>query len=180
MHGDQKRPSGAPYISHPVAVACILRSWAWDSGVCGGRFTHDVVEDTPVDLEQVRKMLGDEIANLTNGVTKLGRIPLLFSGRAASGKPAEDVDCNGGRHPRDYHQIGGPPAQYADHRIHGSAEAARQGIGEHGGVCPHRAPPWYPDGERGVGGHFRAIWTPLRIRRLKAAGDAQRRAKGIH
>lgn len=75
MHGDQKRLSGAPYISHPVAVACILVELGMDSESVAAGLLHDVVEDTPVDLEQVRKMFGDEIANLTNGVTKLGRIP---------------------------------------------------------------------------------------------------------
>ena len=78
MHGDQKRLSGAPYISHPVAVACILVELGMDSESVAAGLLHDVVEDTPVDLEQVRKMFGDEIANLTNGVTKLGRIPTLL------------------------------------------------------------------------------------------------------
>ena len=75
MHGDQKRLSGAPYISHPIAVACILVEMGMDSESVAAGLLHDVVEDTPVDLEQIRKMFGNEIANLTNGVTKLGRIP---------------------------------------------------------------------------------------------------------
>ena len=75
MHGDQKRLSGAPYISHPIAVACILVGLGMDSESVAAGLLHDVVEDTPVDLEQVRKMFGEEIANLTNGVTKLGQIP---------------------------------------------------------------------------------------------------------
>ena len=74
-HGDQKRLSGTPYISHPVAVACILVELGMDTeSVCAG-LLHDVVEDTKVDLDQLRKMFGPEIAGLVDGVTKMGRIP---------------------------------------------------------------------------------------------------------
>ncbi len=74
-HKDQKRLSGAPYISHPVAVACILVELGMDSESVVAGLLHDVVEDTPVALEQLRKEFGNEIANLIDGVTKLGRIP---------------------------------------------------------------------------------------------------------
>ncbi len=74
-HRGQKRLSGAPYISHPVAVACILVQLGMDTASVAAGLLHDVVEDTPVSLEQVRKEFGEEIAGLTDGVTKLGRIP---------------------------------------------------------------------------------------------------------
>ena len=74
-HKGQKRLSGAPYISHPVAVACILVELGMDSESVAAGLLHDVVEDTPITLEQLRKEFGAEIANLTDGVTKLGRIP---------------------------------------------------------------------------------------------------------
>ena len=74
-HKDQKRLSGAPYISHPVAVACILVELGMDSESVVAGLLHDVVEDTPVALEQLRKEFGAETANLIDGVTKLGRIP---------------------------------------------------------------------------------------------------------
>ncbi|QEY34163.1 bifunctional (p)ppGpp synthetase/guanosine-3',5'-bis(diphosphate) 3'-pyrophosphohydrolase [Caproiciproducens galactitolivorans] len=74
-HQDQKRLSGAPYISHPVAVACILVELGMDTESLAAGLLHDVVEDTPVNLEQIRKSFGSEIANLIDGVTKLGRIP---------------------------------------------------------------------------------------------------------
>ncbi|WP_050697757.1 RelA/SpoT family protein [Anaeromassilibacillus senegalensis] len=79
MHKEQKRLSGAPYVSHPIAVACILVELGMDSESVAAGLLHDVVEDTPVDLDQIKKMFGEEIAILTNGVTKLGRIP--FSSR---------------------------------------------------------------------------------------------------
>ncbi len=78
-HDEQKRLSGAPYISHPVAVACILVELGMDTESVAAGLLHDVVEDTPVNLEQIKKSFGVEIANLTDGVTKLGRIP--FSSR---------------------------------------------------------------------------------------------------
>ncbi|MDF2632381.1 MAG: bifunctional (p)ppGpp synthetase/guanosine-3,5-bis(diphosphate) 3-pyrophosphohydrolase [Caproiciproducens sp.] len=78
-HDEQKRLSGAPYISHPVAVACILVELGMDTESIAAGLLHDVVEDTPVNLEQIKKNFGVEIANLTDGVTKLGRIP--FSSR---------------------------------------------------------------------------------------------------
>lgn len=74
-HRDQKRLSGAPYISHPVAVACVLVELGMDSESVAAGLLHDVVEDTPITLDQLRKEFGAEIANLTDGVTKLGRIP---------------------------------------------------------------------------------------------------------
>ncbi len=74
-HKEQKRLSGAPYISHPVAVACILVELGMDTESVAAGLLHDVVEDTPISLEQIRKQFGGEIAGLTDGVTKLGRIP---------------------------------------------------------------------------------------------------------
>lgn len=74
-HEEQKRLSGSPYISHPVAVACILVELGMDTESVAAGLLHDVVEDTPVNLEQIKKDFGPEIANLTDGVTKLGKIP---------------------------------------------------------------------------------------------------------
>ena len=74
-HKDQKRLSGAPYISHPVAVACILVELGMDTESVAAGLLHDVVEDTPISIDQIRKQFGAEIAGLTDGVTKLGRIP---------------------------------------------------------------------------------------------------------
>ena len=75
QHHDQRRLSGAPYISHPLAVACILVELGMDTESVVAGLLHDVVEDTPVTLEQVKKTFGNEIAGLIDGVTKLGKIP---------------------------------------------------------------------------------------------------------
>jgi GTP pyrophosphokinase len=77
-HGKQKRLSGTPYITHPLAVACILVELGMDSECVAAGLLHDVVEDTPVTLEELRHTFGNEIAGLVDGVTKItkmGRIP---------------------------------------------------------------------------------------------------------
>ena len=75
MHGDQRRASGIPYILHPTTVACILAELGMDSESIAAALLHDVVEDTPVTLEEITKQFGSEIAGLIDGVTKLGKIP---------------------------------------------------------------------------------------------------------
>lgn len=74
MHGDQRRVSGVPYILHPTSVACILVELGMDSASIAAALLHDVVEDTPVTLEEITSMFGKEIANLINGVTKLKKL----------------------------------------------------------------------------------------------------------
>ncbi|MBP1930449.1 RelA/SpoT family protein [Ammoniphilus resinae] len=73
-HEGQIRKSGAPYIIHPIAVAEILLNMQMDAVTVAAAFLHDVVEDTPITLEELRKQFGDEVAKLVDGVTKLGRI----------------------------------------------------------------------------------------------------------
>ena len=74
-HGDQKRESGEPYIMHPVAVAKILCRFEPDTNTIIAALLHDVVEDTALDYKSVKKEFGSEVAELVDGVTKLGQIP---------------------------------------------------------------------------------------------------------
>ncbi len=74
-HGTQKRRSGEPYIIHPLAVAKILVELGLDTESIAAALLHDVVEDTGVPLSDIEKQFGAQIAQLVNGVTKLGRIP---------------------------------------------------------------------------------------------------------
>lgn len=74
-HGQQKRHSGALYISHPLAVAKILVELGMDTESVAAALLHDVVEDTQVDLAAVEKQFGKDVALLVGGVTKLSRIP---------------------------------------------------------------------------------------------------------
>ena len=74
-HQGQMRLSGEPYIIHPLAVSCILVELGMDSESVVGGLLHDVVEDTDYTLEDIRKLFNQEVANLIDGVTKLGKIP---------------------------------------------------------------------------------------------------------
>ena len=78
-HEGQMRVSGDLYLSHPVAVAIILIDLGLDTDSIVSALLHDVVEDTYITSEQIRKQFGPDIASLVDGVTKLGRIP--FSSR---------------------------------------------------------------------------------------------------
>ena len=74
-HADQKRKSGEPYIIHPVYVASILTEIMIDPPTIAAGFLHDTVEDCPdVTLETLEKEFSPEIAQLVDGVTKLGRL----------------------------------------------------------------------------------------------------------
>jgi len=73
-HEGQLRKSGAPYITHPVAVAEILADLGLDPNTIAAALLHDTVEDTEYSSDLLRKEFGDEIANLVDGVTKLDRL----------------------------------------------------------------------------------------------------------
>ena len=74
-HEGQKRASGEEYVCHPLQVACILVDLGMDSETIEAAILHDVVEDTPVELAEIRKQFGEDVANLVDGVTKLNKIP---------------------------------------------------------------------------------------------------------
>lgn len=73
-HEGQKRKSGEPYIFHPIEVAKILVSYDCDTDSIIAALLHDTVEDTEVTLDQVKKLFGQEVASLVDGLTKLGKI----------------------------------------------------------------------------------------------------------
>lgn len=73
-HEGQMRKSGEPYISHPIAVAEILLEYDCDTDSVIAALFHDIVEDTDIPLETIRKEFGNEVALLVDGVTKLGAI----------------------------------------------------------------------------------------------------------
>ncbi len=75
-HGDQLRKSGEPYIIHPISVAKILIGFGMDCQSVVAALLHDVVEDTPVTSEEVRRLFGAQVQVLVDGVTKLGKVPL--------------------------------------------------------------------------------------------------------
>ncbi|MGH7667290.1 MAG: HD domain-containing protein, partial [Candidatus Dormibacteria bacterium] len=75
-HQGQLRLSGEPYVTHPLAVAALLADLHLDTDALAAALLHDVVEDTPVEAEQIRDEFGPTVEKLVAGVTKLGRIKL--------------------------------------------------------------------------------------------------------
>lgn len=76
-HEGQKRSSGQAYIIHPLAVASILLNLGMDTDTVCAALLHDVVEDTPATLNDLKKRFGQDVAMLVDGVTKLSKIPLF-------------------------------------------------------------------------------------------------------
>lgn len=73
-HEGQKRVSGAPYISHPVAVATILAEQRMDAQTIIAAILHDVIEDTATEKAQLEEQFGEEVADLVDGVSKLDQL----------------------------------------------------------------------------------------------------------
>ncbi len=73
-HEGQFRQGGAPYVTHPLAVAEILASWHLDIQTLIAALLHDVVEDTGISSEEIANEFGKPVAALVDGVTKLDRI----------------------------------------------------------------------------------------------------------
>ena len=73
-HVNQKRASGEEYFIHPCTVAKILVDLGLDAATVAAAFLHDVIEDTPVSVGDIRKEFGEEVLELVVGVTKLDKI----------------------------------------------------------------------------------------------------------
>jgi guanosine-3',5'-bis(diphosphate) 3'-pyrophosphohydrolase len=79
-HEGQRRRSGEPYITHPVAVAGLLADLKLDSQTMIAAILHDVMEDTPIAKDEIATRFGPEVAELVDGVSKLDQIQ--FGSRA--------------------------------------------------------------------------------------------------
>ena len=78
-HQGQQRASGEPYLSHPLEVAHLLVDFKMDVTTVTAGLLHDVLEDTQATKQELEREFGKEIAELVDGVTKLGK--LAFSSR---------------------------------------------------------------------------------------------------
>ena len=73
-HATQFRRSGEPYICHPISVAQLLVELGMDSESVAAALMHDVAEDTPVTVAEIKQKFGPDVALLVDGVTKLTQI----------------------------------------------------------------------------------------------------------
>jgi RelA/SpoT family (p)ppGpp synthetase len=76
-HGEQKRASGDPYISHPLEVAAILARLKLDDASIAAALLHDTIEDTDATRAEIDRLFGPEIGRLVEGLTKLKRLDLV-------------------------------------------------------------------------------------------------------
>ncbi len=86
-HEGQKRMSGEAYMTHPAAVAMLVAELGMDAPTIAAALLHDVPEDTPRTIDDVRREFGDEIARLVEGVTKLSH----FGGQTRDEHQAENI-----------------------------------------------------------------------------------------
>ncbi|MEJ3654807.1 bifunctional (p)ppGpp synthetase/guanosine-3',5'-bis(diphosphate) 3'-pyrophosphohydrolase [Actinomycetes bacterium KLBMP 9759] len=96
-HEGQKRKSGDPYITHPLAVATILAELGMDTTTLVAALLHDTVEDTDYSLDRLRGDFGEEVAHLVDGVTKLDKVEL---GSAAEAETIRKMVVAMARDPR--------------------------------------------------------------------------------
>jgi GTP diphosphokinase / guanosine-3',5'-bis(diphosphate) 3'-diphosphatase len=96
-HRHQRRKSGDPYITHPLAVATILAELGMDTTTLVAALLHDTVEDTDYSLELLRADFGDEVSHLVDGVTKLDKVKL---GTAAEAETIRKMIIAMARDPR--------------------------------------------------------------------------------
>jgi len=96
-HREQKRKSGDPYITHPLAVSTILAELGMDTTTLVAALLHDTVEDTDYSLSRLTEDFGDEVAHLVDGVTKLDKVQL---GAAAEAETIRKMVIAMARDPR--------------------------------------------------------------------------------
>ncbi len=73
-HEPQIRASGEPYFTHPLQVACILADMRLDTDTIITALLHDTIEDTDATKAEIKRLFGDDVANLVEGVTKLTQL----------------------------------------------------------------------------------------------------------
>ncbi len=76
-HGQQKRASGDPYISHPLEVAAILTEMHLDESTIAVALLHDTIEDTSATRAEIDELFGEDIGRLVEGLTKIKKLDLV-------------------------------------------------------------------------------------------------------
>ena len=94
-HSGQLRKSGEPFITHPVAVACILGAMGMDEATVIAGLLHDTVEDTPhVTFEGIEKRFGPAVRRIVEGETKVSKVSSNVSKHGREGFPPSDVKAD--------------------------------------------------------------------------------------
>ena len=142
-HKNQFRKSGEPYIIHPLNVAIILADLKLDKETIVAGILHDVVEDTVMTEDDLRREFGDDVALLVDGVTKLEKIPLSGNGEQSDAKlemQAENLRKMFLAMAKDIRdQAGGSSAQYAYVKVQNTREPAENCQGDIGNLLSHCA-----------------------------------------
>jgi GTP diphosphokinase / guanosine-3',5'-bis(diphosphate) 3'-diphosphatase len=86
-HGEQRRASGEPYVTHPMAVAQYLAELGLDPEAICAALLHDIPEDTEFSLEDIEQRFGQSVSRLVDGVTKLSK----FGARSHEEQQAENI-----------------------------------------------------------------------------------------
>jgi len=81
-HQGQKRRTGEPYITHPVAAACVLADMEMDAETIIAALLHDVIEDTEIEKSMIAGKFGSQVADLVDGVSKLTQIEFVSRAEA--------------------------------------------------------------------------------------------------
>jgi GTP diphosphokinase / guanosine-3',5'-bis(diphosphate) 3'-diphosphatase len=86
-HAEQRRASGEPYVTHPMAVATLLAELGLDQVAIQAALLHDIPEDTDYSIDDIEERFGTEVARLVDGVTKLSK----FGARSHEEQQAENI-----------------------------------------------------------------------------------------
>jgi len=137
-HQGQKRVSGEPYITHPVAVADILADLRLDADTLVAAILHDVIEDTPTAKAEIASIFGQVVAELVDGVSKLDQIQFKNRQEAQAESFRKMLLAMVPRHPRHHGQARRPHAQHAHLGGVAAGEAAPYGAARLSRSTPHR------------------------------------------
>ena len=170
MHAEQRRTSGEPYFSHPVAVAMLIAEQKLDDASVITALLHDTIEDTLSTYSEIALRFGEEIAQLVDGVTKLTNLELS----SVENAQAENFRKLLMAMSKDLRVL---LVKLADrlhnmrtHQAPAARQAAAQGARDHGHLRAARRPDGHAvDARRARGPRLPGAATPRRASRSSAA-----------
>ena len=167
-HRGQKRKSGDPYITHPLAVTTILAELGMDPATLMAGLLHDTVEDTEYGLDTAAPRLRRP------GRPARRRRHQAGQGQVRRGRAGRDRAQDGRRHgqgpARPGHQARRPAAQHAHHALPQAREAGEEGPRDAGDLRAARPPPGHEHHQVGAGGPRLRDPLPQDVRRDRPAG----------